>query len=58
MRAATLTFVTTPTFLQQFGFGSLRDPPDMEKLDDEGLLSKEALLSGELAAAFDITAQE
>jgi hypothetical protein len=32
--------------------------PDMEKLEDEGLLSKEALLSGELASAFGIELDE
>ena len=55
---APLTFVTTAKFLQQFGFASLRDLPDMEQLEDEGLLSKEALLSGELAAAFGIEVDE
>ena len=51
---APVTYVTTGTFLEQFGLASLRDLPDMEKLEDEGLLSKEALLSGELASAFGI----
>jgi segregation and condensation protein B len=55
---APLTFVTTPTFLERFGLASLRDMPDMDKLEDEGLLSKEALLSGELAAAFGIEVDE
>jgi segregation and condensation protein B len=55
---APLTFVTTGKFLEQFGFASLRDLPGMEKLEDEGLLSKEALLSGELAAAFGIEVDE
>jgi hypothetical protein len=32
--------------------------PDMEKLKDEGLLSKEALLWGELAWAFGIELDE
>ncbi len=31
-------YVTTPAFLAQFGFESLRDLPDMEKLEDAGLL--------------------
>jgi segregation and condensation protein B len=44
--------------LQQFGFASLRELPDMERLEDEGLLSKEALLSGELATAFGIEVDE
>jgi segregation and condensation protein B len=55
---APVTYVTTGKFLEQFGFASLRDLPDMEKLEDEGLLSKEALLSGELASAFGIDLEE
>jgi hypothetical protein len=55
---APVTYVTTGKFLETFGFASLRDMPDMEKLEDEGLLSKEALLSGELAAAFGIEIDE
>ncbi len=55
---APVTYVTTPKFLEQFGFASLRDMPNMEKLEDEGLLSKEALLSGELARAFGIDLDE
>jgi segregation and condensation protein B len=55
---APVTYVTTAAFLERFGFASLRDMPDMEKLEDEGLLSKEALLSGELAAAFGIEIDE
>jgi len=55
---APVTYVTTATFLERFGFASLRDMPDMEKLEDEGLLSKEALLSGELARAFGIELDE
>ncbi len=48
------TYVTTQAFLEQFELGSLRDLPDMEKLESEGLLSKHAVLSGELAAAFGV----
>ena len=55
---APVTYVTTGTFLERFGLASLRDLPDMEKLEDEGLLSKEALLSGELARAFGIDLDE
>jgi chromosome segregation and condensation protein ScpB len=55
---APVTWVTTGKFLEQFGLASLRDMPDMEKLEDEGLLSKEALLSGELARAFGIDIDE
>jgi chromosome segregation and condensation protein ScpB len=55
---APVTYVTTGTFLERFGLASLRDLPEMEKLEDEGLLSKDALLSGELAAAFGIEIDE
>jgi segregation and condensation protein B len=32
--------VTTRKFLEAFGFGSLRDLPDLERLEAEGLLMK------------------
>jgi hypothetical protein len=32
--------VPTPAFLTHFGFKSLRDLPDMEKLEDAGLLGR------------------
>ena len=32
--------MTTPGFLAQFGFESLRDLPDIEKLEDAGLLGR------------------
>lgn len=44
---APYTYVTTKGFLTQFGFDTLRDLPDMEALEDAGLLSKEKLLSGD-----------
>ena len=49
---APYTYVTTPGFLVHFGFESLRDLPDMEKLEDAGLLSKAALLD-DLAGVLD-----
>jgi segregation and condensation protein B len=55
---APVTYVTTGTFLERFGLASLRDLPDMDKLEDEGLLSKDALFSGELARAFGIEIDE
>ncbi len=55
---APVTYVTTGTFLERFGLASLRDLPEMEKLEDEGLPSKDALLSGELATAFGIEIDE
>lgn len=35
-----LAYVTTPTFLAVFGLGSLRDLPDIEALEDAGLLAR------------------
>src|SRR5271166_1437393 len=42
---APYAYVTTPAFLSHFGFESLRDLPDIEKLEDAGLLGR---TSGEL----------
>lgn len=41
---APYTYVTTSAFLAHFGFETLRDLPDFEKLEDAGLLNKERLL--------------
>jgi segregation and condensation protein B len=38
---APFAYVTTRTFLEVFGFASLRDLPDLERLKAEGLLEKE-----------------
>lgn len=38
---APYTYVTTKHFLSAFGFETLRDLPEMEALDDAGLLSRE-----------------
>jgi len=43
---APCTYVTTKEFLSHFGFDTLRDLPDMEALEDAGLLSKDKLLLG------------
>lgn len=48
---APYTYVTTPAFLSQFGFETLRDLPDFEKLEDAGLLSKDRLLAGDIPVA-------
>ena len=40
------TYVTTKEFLGVFGLNSLRDLPDMEALEEAGLLSKDKLLEG------------
>ncbi|RWI36126.1 SMC-Scp complex subunit ScpB [Mesorhizobium sp.] len=42
---APYTYVTTKEFLLQFGFDTLRDLPDLEALEDAGLLNKEKLLA-------------
>jgi hypothetical protein len=41
-------YVTTKQFLSEFGLGSLRDLPDIEALEDAGLLSKDKALAGDL----------
>jgi len=45
---APYTYVTTTAFLAHFGFGSLRDLPDVAALEEAGLLGKERLLAGHL----------
>ena len=45
---APYTYVTTPGFLSHFGFQTLRDLPDLEMLEDAGLLSKARLLAENL----------
>jgi chromosome segregation and condensation protein ScpB len=49
---APYTNVTTKTFLSHFGFESLRDLPDIERLEDAGLLSKDRLLADSLPVGF------
>jgi segregation and condensation protein B len=51
---APYTFVTTPAFLSQFGFDTLRDLPDIDQLEEAGLLSRDKLLAGEFPGAMDI----
>jgi segregation and condensation protein B len=50
---APYAYVTTPGFLGEFGFESLRDLPDIEKLEDAGLLGRTgaANSAGEALAA-------
>ncbi|TGU46810.1 SMC-Scp complex subunit ScpB [bacterium M00.F.Ca.ET.152.01.1.1] len=45
---APYTYVTTKEFLLEFGLDTLRDLPDLEALEDAGLLSKEKLLAGDI----------
>jgi segregation and condensation protein B len=50
---APYAYVTTPAFLSHFGFESLRDLPDLEKLEDAGLIGRtgEALPDGDALAS-------
>lgn len=50
---APYTYVTTKAFLARFGFDTLRDLPDIEALEDAGLLWKEKLLAAEVMSAFE-----
>ena len=43
---APYTLVTTKAFLSHFGFDTLRDLPDIERLEDAGLLSMDKVLAG------------
>lgn len=43
---APYTYVTTRHFLSAFGLQTLRDLPDLERLEDAGLLSRQALEKG------------
>ncbi|MDI6028240.1 SMC-Scp complex subunit ScpB [Corticibacterium sp. UT-5YL-CI-8] len=42
---APYTYVTTREFLTEYGFDTLRDMPDFEKLEDAGLLSHERMMA-------------
>jgi segregation and condensation protein B len=62
---APYAYVTTPAFLSHFGFESLRDLPDIEKLEDAGLLGRTsgdlldgAALSSELRGVLGLTGGE
>ena len=52
---APFAYVTTKTFLETFGFGSLRDLPDLERLRREGLLEGG---QGELDASLGLMGEE
>lgn len=43
---APYTYVTTRKFLEQFGLDTLRDLPDLEALEDAGLLSRTEMADG------------
>ncbi|MER8671213.1 SMC-Scp complex subunit ScpB [Mesorhizobium sp. M1156] len=51
---APYTYVTTKAFLLEFGLDTLRDLPDIEALEDAGLLSKEKLLAGDIMPGFSV----
>jgi segregation and condensation protein B len=56
---APYTYVTTSAFLSAFGFSTLRDLPDMEMLEDAGLLSRTQISAGEFFdAAGDDTSED
>jgi segregation and condensation protein B len=50
---APYAYVTTPAFLAHFGFESLRDLPDIEKLEDAGLIGRTsaAVIDGDALAS-------
>lgn len=52
---APYTYVTTKGFLTHFGLNTLRDLPDMEALEDAGLLSRDRLLAGDFPLMRDLT---
>ena len=45
---APATYVTTPAFLSAFGFDTLRDLPEIEALEDAGLLGEDRAVADEL----------
>ena len=53
---APYTYVTTKQFLTAFGLQTLRDLPDIEALEDAGLLSRQVIQKKELLA--DVDGQE
>jgi segregation and condensation protein B len=50
---APYTFVTTKQFLSAFGMATLRDLPDIEALEDAGLLSRKEMVDETLPASAD-----
>ena len=54
---APLTYVTTKVFLERFGFASLRDLPDIDRLEEAGLLGT-VPLPDELRSALGISDPE
>jgi segregation and condensation protein B len=54
---APYTYVTTPAFLSAWGLDSLRDLPDLDRLEEAGLLGR-APLPDELRSALGLTTDE
>jgi segregation and condensation protein B len=52
---APFTYVTTKGFLGHFGLDTLRDLPDIEALDDAGLLSHETMVRDEFSTGGEVT---
>ncbi|MVA27574.1 SMC-Scp complex subunit ScpB (plasmid) [Agrobacterium vitis] len=50
---APYTYVTTPHFLSSFGMETLRDLPNIEALEDAGLLSRKSIQVVDLASTGD-----
>ena len=55
---APYTFVTSKGFLAQFGLDTLRDLPDVEQLEEAGLLSKGQLMANDFPAPREYEADE
>jgi segregation and condensation protein B len=56
---APYTYVTTPTFLVDFGFKSLSELPDLDKLHESGLLSNDRIdVEQEVDASFEMAEAE
>ena len=55
---APYTYVTTRQFLSAFGLQTLRDLPDIEALEDAGLLSRKEMLDETLPPAADDEGEE
>jgi segregation and condensation protein B len=55
---APYTYVTTKHFLSAFGLETLRDLPDLERFEDAGLLSRQALGEGATAESESDSVEE
>ncbi len=55
---APYTYVTTKKFLEHFGLETLRDLPDLEALEDAGLLSREAVPNGSIPVSASVAESE